>query len=44
MITFLVCLALLVGAYFVYGRYLERLVEIDPADPPPCHRGYVGVG
>lgn len=25
MITFLVCLALLVAAYFTYGRYLERL-------------------
>lgn len=31
MITFLVCLALLVTAYFTYGRYLERLVGIDPA-------------
>ena len=43
MITFLVCLALLVGAYFVYGRYLERLVEIDPAAETPCHRCYDGV-
>ena len=25
MITFLICLALLVGAYFTYGRFLERL-------------------
>ncbi len=25
------CLALLVTAYFTYGRYLERLVDIDPA-------------
>lgn len=43
MITFLVCLALLVGAYFVYGRYLERLVGIDPAAETPCHRCYDGV-
>ena len=26
MVTFLVCFALLVAAYFVYGRYLEKLV------------------
>ena len=43
MITFLVCLALLVGAYFIYGRYLERLVGIDPAAETPCHRCYDGV-
>ena len=43
MITFLVCLALLVAAYFTYGRYLERLVGIDPAAPTPCSRLYDGV-
>lgn len=43
MITFLVCLALLVGAYFTYGRYLERLVRIDPQAPTPCQRLYDGV-
>ena len=43
MITFLVCLALLVTAYFTYGRYLERLVGIDPAARPPCSRLYDGV-
>ena len=40
MITFLVCLALLVTAYFTYGRYLERLVGIDPAARTPCSRLY----
>ena len=25
MITFLICLALLVGAYFTYGRFLEQI-------------------
>ena len=35
MITFLVCLALLVTAYFTYGRYLERLVGIDPLPKAP---------
>lgn len=43
MITFLVCLALLIGAYFTYGRYLERLVRIDPAAETPCSRLYDGV-
>ena len=43
MITFLVCLALLVTAYFTYGRYLERLVGIDPAAETPCSRLYDGV-
>lgn len=43
MITFLVCLALLVGAYFTYGRYLERLVRIDPQAATPCQRLYDGV-
>ena len=43
MITFLTCLALLVAAYFTYGRYLERLVGIDPAAQTPCSRLYDGV-
>ncbi len=43
MITFLVCFALLVTAYFTYGRYLERLVGIDPAAKTPCERLYDGV-
>lgn len=43
MITFLLCLALLVAAYFTYGRYLERLVGIDPQAETPCKRLYDGV-
>lgn len=35
MTTFLVCLALLIAAYFTYGRYLERLVDIEPAAEIP---------
>ena len=38
MITFLLCLALLVGAYFTYGRYLERLAGVDPDRQTPCSR------
>ena len=43
MITFLVCLTLLITAYFTYGRYLERLVGINPAAETPCSRLYDGV-
>lgn len=43
MITFFCCLALLVAAYFTYGRYLERQVGIDLKAETPCHRLYDGV-
>ncbi len=43
MITFFICLALLVTAYFTYGRYLERQVGIDPDAVTPCHRLADGV-
>lgn len=43
MITFLVCLVLLITAYFTYGRYLERQVKIDDKAPTPCRRLYDGV-
>lgn len=43
MITFLICLTLLIAAYFTYGRYLERLVGIDPSATTPCNRLYDGV-
>ena len=43
MITFCICLVLLVTAYFTYGRYLERLAGADPATSTPCHRLADGV-
>lgn len=43
MITFLICLALLVGAYFTYGRYLDRVCDIDAANPVPSATHYDGV-
>ncbi len=43
MITFLICLALLVGAYFTYGRWLERVAGIDPTRPVPSATCYDGV-
>ncbi|MCM1076757.1 MAG: carbon starvation protein A [Bacteroides sp.] len=35
MITFIVCLLLLVTAYFTYGRYLERLADVDSERKTP---------
>ena len=42
MITFLICFAVLVGAYFIYGRYLERTIGADPDREPPCRSRYDG--
>ncbi|MDE5963400.1 MAG: carbon starvation protein A, partial [Alistipes sp.] len=38
MITFVLCLALLVTAYFTYGRYMERLAGADACAETPCRR------
>mgnify|MGYP003292052319 CR=1 FL=1 len=35
MITFLICLAALVAAYFTYGKYLERVCDINAENPVP---------
>ena len=43
MITFLVCLALLITAYFTYGRYLEKKVGADAGATVPCQKLYDGV-
>ncbi len=43
MITFLICLAVLVTAYFTYGRYLERVCGIDEKNPVPSRTMYDGV-
>lgn len=43
MITFCICLALLVTAYFTYGRYLERVCKIDGGADVPSRRLYDGV-
>uniref|UniRef100_UPI0040571298 carbon starvation CstA family protein n=1 Tax=Alistipes sp. TaxID=1872444 RepID=UPI0040571298 len=43
MITFLICLTLLVAAYFTYGRYLDRVCEIDAKNPVPSTTHYDGV-
>lgn len=43
MITFLLCLAALITAYFTYGKYLERMAGADNSNPTPCHRLADGV-
>ena len=43
MITFLVCLALLVAAYFVYGRILERVCGISVVRKVPSESKFDGV-
>ena len=43
MITFLLCLAALVTAYFTYGKYLEKVCDIDENNPVPSQTMYDGV-
>lgn len=43
MITFLLCLAALVTAYFTYGKYLEKVCGIDENNPVPSQTMYDGV-
>lgn len=43
MITFFICLSLLVAAYFLYGRFLDRVCRIDPKAEVPSKRLYDGV-
>ncbi len=43
MITFLICLAILVGSYFTYGRYLERVCRVSRGNVVPSSSSYDGV-
>lgn len=43
MITFLCCLALLVAAYFTYGKYLDKVSRIDARATVPSKTLYDGV-
>lgn len=43
MITFLICLALIIAAYFIYGTFLERVCGISPAAAMPSKTRYDGV-
>jgi carbon starvation protein len=39
----LIALAVLIGGYRVYGRFMSRLLGIDPDRPTPAHTHYDGV-
>lgn len=43
MITFSICLVLLVTAYFTYGKYLERVCGVNPARRVPSDTEFDGV-
>ena len=43
MITFIVCLLLLVGGYFVYGRYVEKVFGVDASRVTPAYTKQDGV-
>lgn len=43
MITFLICLTALIVAYFTYGKYLEKVCDIDENNPTPAKTMYDGV-
>ena len=43
MVTFIICLGLLVAAYFGYGRYLERVCEVKDSAEVPSKTLYDGV-
>lgn len=43
MITFITCLALLIIAYFTYGRYLETVADTDDSRPTPAMRMADGI-
>ena len=40
---FLVCSVLFTIAFFTYGRFLERRLDIDNGRPTPSHTDYDGV-
>ena len=43
MITFLICLFLLVVAYFTYGKYIEKVFKVDYTRATPSKTQFDGV-
>ena len=43
MITFLVAVLLLVAGYFVYGKIVERYLDVDPSRKTPAYEKADGV-
>lgn len=43
MITFIVCILLLVAGYFIYGKFIDRYFGTDPKRPTPAHEMEDGI-
>ena len=43
MYSFLICFAALVASYFIYGKFIERIVGVDENNETPVHRLEDGV-
>ena len=43
MITFICCLITLIAGYFIYGKFIERILGIDPARKTPAYTLQDGV-
>ena len=43
MISFFICLLALISSYFIYGRFLERIVGVDETHVTPAYRMENGV-
>ena len=43
MVTFLLAILLLVGAYFIYGKIVERYLDVDPSRKTPAYDKEDGV-
>ena len=43
MISFFIALALLIGGYFVYGKFVERVIKVDANRPTPAQTMADGV-
>ena len=43
MITFLISILLLIGGYFIYGRFVERFIGADPARKTPAYEMQDGI-
>ncbi len=43
MYTFILCLLLLIGSYFIYGKVIERISGVDANNPTPVQRLEDGV-
>lgn len=43
MITFLVCLTILIGGYFIYGKYVDKTIGLNPLEETPSMKINDGV-